>query len=182
MPFISFSQCHVQIFRCVCLLFCHLHRFMNSPTKICEFSIEFIFYKNSVFPFLCKERKMQFPVILLYYSQWHFWSPSTWKFFSSIFQDCPPLQLQIPITSQLCFWPIGYRSELWMTSSLDSINLLEHLTDIRKAIMLTSLLNNMIKNTHEEIHSAGSVRVPSKAPISVEWVCITLLLWCISLP
>ena len=49
----------------------------------------------------------------------------------------PPIQ--IPITSScfhLGFWPAGSRSEVTMISSLDLINLLEWLTELRKTFYL----------------------------------------------
>ena len=45
--------------------------------------------------------------------------------------------LQMPVTSPgcyLCFWPTGYKSEVPMTPSLDSINLLEWFTELRKPV------------------------------------------------
>lgn len=50
---------------------------------------------------------------------------------------------QTPVTSPDCylyFWEIGYKSEVPMTSSLGSINLLEHLEELRKLHLLTRLL------------------------------------------
>ena len=52
----------------------------------------------------------------------------------SVSQDCPPLQM--PFTNPSCylyFWPTGYKSEVPMTPSLGSINLLEWLR-LRKPV------------------------------------------------
>lgn len=50
--------------------------------------------------------------------------------------------------------------EFPIISFLGSVNLLEHLTNLRETLMFTSLLKGMIKDTDEETHSVKSGRVP----------------------
>ena len=58
----------------------------------------------------------------------------------------------MPVASPCCplsFCPTGYRSEVPTTPSPEVINLLERLTELREAPMLTSSLRNMVKDTDE---------------------------------
>ena len=87
----------------------------------------------------------------------------------------------------LCFWPTSYRSEVTMTPSLGSINLLKWITDPRGTLMSTSLWKDMIKDTDEqpdkEIHRAGSGRVLNiGASVPMELRCVTLPVWCVYQP
>ena len=54
---------------------------------------------------------------------------------SSVIQDCPPIQM--PILSPGChlnFWLSSFKSEVVMTPFLGFLNLLEHLTELRKPV------------------------------------------------
>lgn len=51
----------------------------------------------------------------------------------SVPQDCPPFQIS-SLSCSPCFWATGYKSEVPITPSLGSMNLLERLTELNKAV------------------------------------------------